>query len=73
MDIKSIMNVLEKIIKRSRLRSSNGIQLLCGIALNRKEALEYCIAGDYVYVVPEKRIFLVTIIHKQKMLVPLGM
>lgn len=66
------MNVLEKIIKRSRLRGSNGIELLYGIALNREEALEYCFAGDYVYVVPEKRMFLVTIIHNQKMLVPLG-
>lgn len=73
MDIKSIMNVLEKIIKRSRLRGSNGIQLLYGIALNREEALEYCVAGDYVYVKSEKRMFLVTIIHKQKILIPLGM
>lgn len=66
------MNILEKFIKRNKLRNSNGIELLCSFALNKEEALEYCVNGDYVYIESERRIFVVIIVNKQKILIPLS-
>lgn len=66
------MNILEKFIKRNKLRNSNGIELLCSISNNKEEALKYCVNGDYVYIESERRIFVVIIVNKQKTLIPLS-
>lgn len=66
------MNILEKFIKRNKLRNSNEIELLCRFALNKEEALEYCVNGNYVYIESEKRMFVVIIVNKQKILISLS-
>lgn len=66
------MNILEKFIKRNKLRINNEIELLCSIANNREEALEYCVNGDYVYIESERRMFVVIIVNKQKILIQLS-